>query len=388
MRRAGYQGEILSSNWQAGRAMSHYYNLHSDSLVGVVDRHNYFGGGSGSRINDATMLAVPGSGTLSTGMQQVADRPFMLSEWIHVAPNEWGVEGPAVIGAYAMGLQGWDVSFMFQNRDAGRFSETIGRDRWDVTAPNVLGVFPAVARQVLRGDVAESTLTATRYVHVPSLGQGKLGFEDKVTQQHDVKTFSADKVPAAALAVARCVVEFTDTYRDTPVFDPSGLFDDGHYTSSTGELRWKPGRSKLDGFFTIDTDATKAVVGFARDEVCSLGNVTITPKCRYAAIYLTARELDRDLLTSNRILVVAVARARNSGMKVFGGDRLIQRGTSPIVMEPVRARITVGRNGSPQVYLLDHGGRLTDRTLPVSNGTFEIDGVRDKTCYYLVIRDL
>jgi hypothetical protein len=24
-------------------------------------------------------------------MQQVSDRPFMLSEWIHVAPTEWGV---------------------------------------------------------------------------------------------------------------------------------------------------------------------------------------------------------------------------------------------------------------------------------------------------------
>ncbi|MGC9327978.1 MAG: hypothetical protein ACP5I1_10120, partial [Candidatus Hinthialibacter sp.] len=31
IRGAGYSGEILASNWQAGRALSHYYNLHSDS---------------------------------------------------------------------------------------------------------------------------------------------------------------------------------------------------------------------------------------------------------------------------------------------------------------------------------------------------------------------
>ena len=73
------------------------------------------------------MLARAGSGSLSSGLQQVDDRPFMLSEWIHVFPNEWGVEGPAVLGAYGMGLQGWDVSFMFQNRDSGTFSEKIGR---------------------------------------------------------------------------------------------------------------------------------------------------------------------------------------------------------------------------------------------------------------------
>ncbi len=112
---------------------------------------------------------MPGSALLSSGMQQVADRPFMLSEWIHVWPNEWGVEGPAIIAAYGMGLQGWDVSYMFQNRDNGQFSPVIGRDQWDVTAPQVLGLFPAVARQVHRGDVKESELTATRYVHVPSL---------------------------------------------------------------------------------------------------------------------------------------------------------------------------------------------------------------------------
>lgn len=116
IREAGYKGEIMAGNWQAGRAMSHYYNLHSDALVGLIDRHNYFGGGSRNQINNATMLAVPGSAMLSAGMQQVADRPFSLSEWIHVLPNEWGVEGPAIIGAYGMGLNGWDVSFMLQPR--------------------------------------------------------------------------------------------------------------------------------------------------------------------------------------------------------------------------------------------------------------------------------
>ncbi len=148
MRQVGYAGEILGSNWQAGRALSHFYNLHSDWRVGAIDRHNYFGGGSarrGETFNNASMLRSAGSGTLSVGLQQCIDRPFMLSEWIHVFPNEWGVEGPALLGAYGCGLQGWDVSYLFQNRDSGGFSDRIGRDRWDVTAPQVLGVFPAVA---------------------------------------------------------------------------------------------------------------------------------------------------------------------------------------------------------------------------------------------------
>jgi hypothetical protein len=384
MREAGYEGEIVSSNWQAGRSYSHFSNLHSDALVGTIDRHNYFGGGSGNRINNATMLAVPGSGTLSAGMQQVADRPFMLSEWIHVAPNEWGVEGPAVIGAYGMGLQGWDVSYMFQNRDAGTFSEQIGRERWDVTAPQVIGVFPAVARQVLRGDVEEGQLLAPVYVHVPSLAEGKLGVVDKVEQQYDVKTFTSEQVPAASLSVVRSAVEFTDDYRDTPVFDPAPYVKDGFYTSATEQLRWKPGESKLGGFFTMDTKATKAVVGFAEGQTCDLGSVAIRPVCRYGAIYVTAKERDRDLSDSEAILIVAVARARNTGMKVFAENRIIEKGEPPVVMEPVKAKILIRRKGTPTVHVLDHNGRKTGKTLPIDGGILEIDGARDETCYYLI----
>ncbi|MGD2175413.1 MAG: beta-galactosidase [Candidatus Brocadiaceae bacterium] len=385
IRGTGYEGEILGSNWQAGRAFSHYYNLHSDSRVGLIDRHNYFGGGGKGKINNATMLRTPGSGMLSAGMQQVGDRPFMLSEWIHVFPNEWGVEGPAIMGAYAMGLQGWDVSYMFQNRDDGTFSNRLGGHRWDVTAPQVLGVFPAVARQVLRGDVEESEVLAKRYVHVPSLHGGRLGFEDRVTQEHDVKTFDSDKVPARTLAAARCVVEFTDDYRDTPRFDLGTYREDGTIVASNGQLRWSEGEAKLDGHFTMDTAGTKAVVGFARGQTCDLAEVTITPHCDYGAIYVTAVGQDEEIASADRLLVVAIARARNTGMKVSEeGTELLEKGGAPVLMEPVKATITLRRPGDPKVILLDHDGMPTDRTLPVEDGSLVIDGTRDRTPYYLI----
>lgn len=385
VREAGYAGEILGSNWQAGRALSHYANLHTDYEVGIIDRHNYFGGGKKNQIANASMLSVPGSGMLSAGMQQVADRPFMLSEWIHVFPNEWGAEGVAIIAAYGMGLQGWDVSYMFQNRDNGGFSDRIGRDRWDVTTPQVLCLFPAVARQVFRGDVEESQVTARRYVHVPSLFEGKIGFDDKTIQQYDVKAFDSDRVPARTLAVARSVVEFTNVYRDTPEFDLSRYEKDGWLSSTSGQLRWKPGSSKMDGCFTIDTDATQAVVGFSKDRTFELGNVTIQPKNRFSAIYVTAQEPNEDIRSSQRILLVAVARARNTGMKLNEAeDQILDRGGNPILMETVKAVITLKRPGRPEVHLLDHDGIRTPKTLPVQNNTFEIDGTRDKTCYYLI----
>ncbi len=384
IREAGYEGEITASNWQAGRMFSHYANLHSDALVGTIDRHNYFGGGSGSTINNITMLRVPGSGMLSSGMQQVADRPFMLSEWIHVYPNEWGVEGPALIGAYGMGLQGWDVSYIFQNRDDGTFSDRIGRNKWDVTAPQVMGVFPAVARQVLRGDVTEAETAAPRYVHVPSLFGAKLGFEDRVQQEYDVKTFDSDKVPARALAAARCVVDFVDGPRPTPEFGLDRYRQDGLYVSANGQLRWRAGESKLDGHFVIDTPGTKAVIGFAEGRTERLGEATIEPESRFGAIYVTAREPAGEVATSDALLVVAIARARNTGMKIFEDSRVIDKGEPPVVMEPVKATIRIDRPGEATVHVLDHDGARTGRTLPIEDGRFTIDGARDKTPYYLV----
>jgi len=379
----GYDGEIISSNWQAGRAFSHYLNLYSDSQVGLIDRHNYFGGSKIGKINTASMLRIPGSGMLSAGMQQVGDRPFMFSEWIHVSPTEWGAEGVALIGAYGMGLQGWDVSFIFQTKSNGEFLNKIRTRGWNASEPQVMGLFPAVARQVLRGDIKESNVVAPRYVHVPSLHEAKLGFNDQVTQEHDVKTFNSDKVPAEALAAARCTIDFTDTYRDTPAFDMTPYLNNGGITSSTRELFWKKGESKMDGFFTIDTDATKAVVGFSQNQVCKLGDVTIEPHSRFSAIYVTAKEIDKTLKTSDNLLVVAIARARNTGMQIMGDDILLSDGASPVVMEPVKATITLKRKAK-EVTVLDHDGNRTLTKLPIKNGTFEIDGTVDKTCYYLI----
>jgi len=292
----------------------------------------------------------------------------------------------AALGAYGYGLQGWDVSFLFQNGDSGGFSDRLGRSQWDATAPQILGLFPAVARQVLRGDVREADLLAPLYVHVPSLGEGRLGFTDRTVQQYDVKSFDTDKVPARALAVARCAVAFPDEYRDTPAFDLGPFQKDGFLISSTGQLRWKEaGDTKLGGWFTIDTPGTKAVVGFAAGQVCRLGEVTITPQSPFAAIYVTAREPDKDLRTSKKLLLTALARARNTGMQFNdAGNGLLNRGQAPILLESVKATIMIQKPGTPQLVPLDHDGLRTARTLPIQNGSFTIDSARDQTPYYLI----
>ena len=381
IRKAGYDGELMASNWQAGRASSHYYNLYSDREVGLIDRHNYFGG----KRTSGSMLDVPGGGMISSGMQQVADRPFSLSEWIHVAPNQWGVEGPAIIGAYGMGLQDWDISYMFQNSDDGKYSTQIGRDQWDVTAPQIFAAFAAIARHVRRNDIATTKNTIHLNVHYPSLKDVKIGFEDQTKQAYDIKSFTSDKVPAEMLLVSRLAVNYTDKYKDTQAHTVKDHVKYGAIRSETEELNWYASKKRNDSYFTINTDATKAVVGFADGKSHELGKVQIKTQSKYGALYLTAHSQKGTIAKDKRLLIVAVARAHNTGMSYDAQGKMRSKGKGPVLMEPMKAEITIKRSGKPTVYICDHDGVRTDRTIPVKNNSFTIDGASSKTVYYEVV---
>jgi hypothetical protein len=384
VRDAGYKGEMVGSNWMAGKGMPHFHNLRSDWKVGVVDRHNYIGG-------TRAMVDLPGTELISSGLMQVVDAPFMLSEWIHVFPNEWYAEGPAITGAYGMGLNGWDVSYIFmcRNDDQSIFSPALGAP-WDATTPMILGTFPAVSRFVRRMDVRQAVTPATLNVCVPAFAGGRLGVDLKEEARYDFKSYSSTEIPNTALAVTRVAVKFTDTYQDTPKFDFAPYMDGPTYVSKTKQLRWTPapeGRSRA-GYFTMNTPATRAFVGFGDGvKAFDLGGVKLSPGKGFSAIYVTARSVSAKRIEDEKeILVVAMARGRNTGMKWNADETKVEdKGSGPIVLEPVKASITVP--GAVSVKLLDHDGRATEQTIAVEAGAFTIDGGRDRTPYYLITRE-
>jgi hypothetical protein len=384
IREAGYQGPLCGSPWQAPSMLPHYYNLRSDHAVGFIDRHNYFDGAGKAMF--ASMLTKPGSGYLGSGLEQAADRPFALSEWIHVYPNAHAAEGPAVVAAYGMGLQGWDASYEFQSQAHRQVFSDIGGSFpwgvWEADVPSSLGQYPTLARMVLRGDVKEGEVIAARRVSPEDLSGGTFPFEDKVEQAGDVKTFTGT-VPGEALAAGRVVVEFADRRRPPLVPDLKRYRDGSAIRSTTGQLAWDTaGR----GFFTADTPGTKAVVGFAQGKEQKLGGVTVRLDTPFAVFVLTAAGRDEDLATGKRALISVLARQSNTGFRYFAPDgRVLNNGGPPLLLEPVKA--TVGIAGRPveAVHVLDHDGRRTGRTLPAADGRFTLDGARDKAIYYEVV---
>jgi hypothetical protein len=153
-------------------------------------------------------------------------------------------------------------------------------------------------------------------------------------------------------------------------------------TSSTGQLRWDYSGK---GWFTVNTPGTKAVVGFAGGVPQQLDEIEINVATPFAVVFVTAMERAATLQTSTNVLVNIVGRARNTGMEYnAAGTELKSVGTGPILLEPIRATIKLTHTGTPTVWVLDNDGRRTKRTLPVTDGAFELDTARDKTIYYQV----
>lgn len=387
VRAAGYQGPITGSPWQAPSSLPDLLNLRSDAMTGIVDRHNYFGG-EWTGLFD-TMLSKPGSGYLGSGLQQVAGHPFALSEWCHVYPETLSAEGPAIVAAYGLGLQGWDASYEFQSLATnGGFRPDAGHGPWDVwntDVPSQIGQFPALSRMILRGDVKQGDAISTRRVSLAQLQDAKFDFSSKLEQKGDVKVFGGT-VPPEALAAGRVLVQFEDetkpsTFPDMKRFGTAAK----RIVSNTKQLTWDYAGK---GYFTIATPGTVGVVGFAQGVAFKASGVQIQLKSRYASTFVTAMESGATLADCASALITIVARQSNTGFQYFSVDNhVLENGKAPIMVEGVQAALTFSGRPVKAVNILDQDGRAQpNRTIKVSpDGSFSVDTSRDKTLYYQVV---
>ncbi|MFT7560254.1 MAG: hypothetical protein ACI93R_002172 [Flavobacteriales bacterium] len=388
LREVGYNGELISSNWHAGRSYSHYLNLHSDAMIGPIDRHNYVGGLQKDKttINNTSMLSSPGFGILSSGLHQVDNRPFILSEWLHGFPNEWKAEGPAIISAYGMGLQGWDASYAFnRNYDDGNYSQTIGKSPLDAMTVDFVGLFPAVSRQVLRGDIHSAPITHKRYVTTESLTSGELDFDDTSSATKDTKTYSTSVFPAEALAVARSVVSYQPG-ASSKAFDYSKYQDVGSLRSASGQLEWFAKKGPQQGHITIDSAGTQGAVGFISDKKFDLGAVKFSVSSNFSSIYFTALGQYESLdVNESGILLTAMAGVKNANMRINDHKFLLSEGDAGrIVLEAVELEFTL-KNSAIKVLVLDQNGVPTGEEIkPESDGRYKINTAKYQSPYYLI----
>lgn len=397
IRRTGYKGLIVTSNWQAGDKGAHFLNLLGDSTLGIVDRHNYQGGAmgrpghtakSGFKLNNTTMLDDPGSAMLSIGMQQVFQRPFMASEWLAVVPSEWAAADTTILAAYGFGLQGWDMSYHFTS-DGNNFSNTLdfSSNKYNNRTPVGLGLYPVLSRMVLRGDITEAKPIAIRRLNKEQAIKNSYDFKNTLQQTNDVKSFTGTP-HHNALAAGKVLIEFTKEKSSSTIKPWRQKYEranpDGSHTirSSTNQLAWTYSKNKKDGFIEINSQGTQGIVGFTKDKSYTFNDINIQSHSPYSVILATAKSPTGTLQSDKEVIILAIARAHNTDMNFFG-SLIADMGKAPIILEPVKATLQFKRKGV--VKVLDHNGVATGKTYPLdSSGVFKLNTERDKTIYYLV----
>ncbi len=397
VRATGYRGLIDGSCWQACNWQGHLYNVMLDRSIGFIDRHNY--GGS-------PMLRAPGTALLSFGMQQVADRPFNVSEWAYGLPV---AEEVPLMAVYGMGLQGWDGSQQFASHgpEITPYYERNCNHTCDQFEN--IAQYPAVARMIYRGDVKEGAVAAVRKVSIPTLLEtGNVGFTENFSLlgNSNHKEFSS-VVPQSALAAGRVTLDFIDGPVEEPIVKNYAACIDTknkRIASNTGQLIWDhAGR----GYFTVDTPGTQAIIGFAGGKTFNLGEVKIELGREFACLYITARDPGESIAHAKSLLITAMARTVNKGtvvdavsLKPLENPEVpkgqvyarYMRENHPLLLEPVQATITLKGNAACRVFALDHDGRKHEKPveLPVAKtahgNRFTIDGEKYGTLYYLVER--
>ena len=379
LRTAGFEGVTVTTAWRAGGAAAEAANLWTDAAGDAIDRHSYAGGGAGGHevvpgpVNAGSHLTDPGSGLVAghvdgsngspTPLFQVEGRPNLLSEWTMSAPAEWKLEGAPLVALHGLGLQGWDGAIHFAastpRLEGGWPSNARAPSSYVSETPHYFGQFPALARAVHEGHVAEGELYALR-----RLAQDEVfaGF-DALTRDLGREGFPGRTDVAVRLdelAVGPVRTSFEDPPGPSEVLDFADYYDsiDDLYQYVTGAGAWRPGLSMV-----IGGAGTHAILGFTSAISYDLpfGSVqgTAAPDpLRVPAANLIFTALDGlPLADSEHLLVTAIGRDRPLGAAYSDdGTELLLAGGPPLLLEPVQAEIRFAGGGVISARALDPHG--------------------------------
>src|SRR5690606_20686671 len=153
--------------------------------------------------------------------------------------------------------------------------------------------------------------------------------------------------------------------------------------SNTGQLFWT---EENLGHFTINSDGTKGLVGFAKNKKIDLDNFTIKTDNEFAVILVSSMDPSKGLEEADRLLITTMARAKNSGMQ-YNEDKteLIDLGKAPLLVEAVNVELTLPEGRNFEVHILDHVGNRTGRYLNNTGRTILINGRETNAIYYEVV---
>jgi len=392
LRDLGYRAVVVSTAWKAGGPAASAANLWTDDAADAIDRHNYFGGGAGGHgisagsVSNDTHMTKPGRGILSSGLWQVEDKPFIMTEWTQKPPNQWKAEISPLMAAYGMGLQGWDALYHFAGSRSHMGNGWPSMRSYVTETPHYLGQFPALAFAIYNGHFYEGDIVRARRLPLAQIFSGRDALEQTYGQvgYDENELLAHGDTPVEALAVGRVTLKTGDDLLPSYATSLSDWWDSNAeiVTSNTGQLTWDYAKRIV----VLHSDQTQGIVGFAQGQSFDLPGVRISEMdTPFVSLLFTPLD-NQELIESTHILITALAQDRQLG-SVYSADgtELIETGGPPLLLEPVQATIDLKGPPITSVRVVDVYGVPTEREVERTANQFRIDG-RYATYYYEIMR--
>lgn len=318
---------------------------------------------------------------LTRTLATVADKPTFMSEWDMPWPNDYRAESPIYAAAYGL-LQDWSgfaihtyayTSYLDRMNILGKEmqAEKIGNvpyrqgifSAWN--DPAKFGLFYHSALMTRRGDVSPSK----EVIKVPhkcmSSTFGDLGRANweryRVEADTEFKEF----------ADADAFVNLEEAIHEV--------------TSDTGELYIN--RNKNYG--TVNTPMTKCAYGFlGKNDKIELSGVNINCETDFAVIALSSLT-DKDILSSENMLLTAVGRAKNTGAD-FKNEQMFDLGKAPVCIEVTETNIEIKTSveGLKVWAISPEGFYIGTVDTTYENGVLKFHlGDVSNSMYYLIVKD-
>jgi hypothetical protein len=344
MRSIGVKIPVAGNNYAGPKWWLDLPNRKTQMVTDFSDGHTYWYDWSWmegkKKFGNSSMVTEADSVLPNLSICRLPDRPFFVSEWDDPWPNEWRAESPLYMAAVGL-LQEWsgfavhtysystkkDIDITgkeVSSRAIGSVSYREGVfNTWN--DPAKFGLFYHAALMYRRKDVKPAVKSVDIKV-------GSLNTKEK--EDVSALSLSSEKHRVGML------FDGCESNADEVVLMNHGIVDKskGDVISDTGQLY----RSWEKGIGWIDTDRTKVVYGFLNKEgVISFDSMDIDVKTDFATLAVSSLT-DKPIRSSDNMLLTAVGRSENTGMK-FNEEHneMLDIGKPPILIEVIEAEIHI-----------------------------------------------
>jgi hypothetical protein len=398
LRSLGVKIPICGNNWTTTPETTK-----SNAVCDFMENHPYwvdwFGWDDGRNFDPRSMVKEKGNFLPYAICNRLLDKPFFVSEWDSMWPNEWRAEAPLLMAATGL-LQGWSglVEHAYRYSNHNKNPNLVGKEFYSLAIggscrregtmsiyndPAKMGLFYHAALMFRRGDVQESKKSvAIQFDDLYS--DGLNGWYNPWNKE------SMEKLPAFTLTAEFCkagvALPGEKVTADRTVKPGEKVVDDsqGQVTSDTGQIyrNWKKGLG------WIDTPMSKVVYGFYKDgENVFLNGFSAQVKNDFAVVAISSLT-DEPITSSRNMLLTTVGRAENTNLE-FNEDRtaIVDFGQEPIMIEVIKAQIIITTSCETLIVKSVNSEGFVCGTIPseYTNGELKFElGQKWKSMYYLI----